>query len=182
MGRTLLQFDTISGAAVVGDDLVLWDASANKQVKIKISAFITDLKIARTNTAHTWTAAQNFADQILQRPLLLDWAETAVTIASSIATDDLDLELGNVFDLTLDDSPALTFSNPPATGKGGSFTLILRQDATGSRTVTWPASVQWAGGTAPTLTAAGAGIDILTFITKDGGNTWFGFVGGQAFA
>jgi len=39
-------------------------------------------------------------------------------------------------------------------------------------TVTWWAGVKWAGGTAPTLTAAG--VDILGFYTRDGGATWRG--------
>jgi hypothetical protein len=37
---------------------------------------------------------------------------------------------------------------------------------------TWPASVDWAGATAPTLTAAG--VDTLEFITSDGGTIWSG--------
>ena len=49
------------------------------------------------------------------------------------------------------------------------------QDASASGyTVTWPASVDWAGGVAPTLTTAG--VDILEFITVDGGTTWHGMV------
>lgn len=41
--------------------------------------------------------------------------------------------------------------------------LVLKQDSTGSRTVTWPAAVKWPGGTAPTLTTAGNSIDIIAF-------------------
>ncbi len=38
----------------------------------------------------------------------------------------------------------------------------------------WPASVDWAGGTAPTLTTSGT--DILVFSTIDGGTIWHGMV------
>lgn len=65
-----------------------------------------------------------------------------------------------------------TFSNPPASGSAGSFVLELTNG--GSGTVTWPASIDWEGGTAPTLTAAGT--DILVFYTRDGGTTWHGIV------
>ena len=54
-----------------------------------------------------------------------------------------------------------TFTAPT---KPGTFLLKLIQDSTGSRTATWPASVEWPGGTAPTLTTtATTGTDIITF-------------------
>lgn len=103
------------------------------------------------------------------------------TIASSTADASIDLADGNVVDMTLDNSPTLTFTGSAASVACG-FTLILRQDGTGSRTVTWPASVDWPGGTAPTLTTAASGVDVLTFVTVDNGTTWLGFTAGQAFA
>ena len=47
---------------------------------------------------------------------------------------------------------------------GGRYTLALKQDGTGSRTVTWPASVRHSGGTAPTLTTTVAKTDYIGFI------------------
>ena len=120
------------------------------------------------------------ADQIISRPVLKDYGETTTTNATSGATETLDLESGNVFDLTLTANCTLTFSNPPASGTSGSFTLILRQDGTGSRLATWPGSVDWASATAPTLTTDAAAVDVLTFMTVDGGTIWLGFVAGQA--
>jgi len=120
------------------------------------------------------------ADQIISRAVFKDYGETAVTNATSGSTETLDLESGNVFDLTLTADCTITLSNPPASGTSGSFTLILRQDGTGSRTVTWPASVDWASATAPTLTTDASAVDVLTFMTVDGGTTWLGFVAGQA--
>jgi hypothetical protein len=46
------------------------------------------------------------------------------------------------------------FSNPPATGTAYGFTLKVTPSAT--VTLTWPASVDWPGGTAPTAPASGA--------------------------
>ena len=120
------------------------------------------------------------ADQIISRPVFKDYGETTTTNATSGATETLDLESGNVFDLTLTANCTLTFSNPPASGTSGSFTLILRQDGTGSRLATWPGSVDWASATAPTLTTDAAAVDVLTFMTVDGGTIWLGFVAGQA--
>ena len=128
----------------------------------------------------TLSGAVVAADQIISRAVFKDYGETAVTNATSGATETLDLESGNVFDLTLTANCTITLSNPPASGTSGSFTLILRQDGTGSRTVTWPASVDWASATAPTLTTDASAVDVLTFMTVDGGTTWLGFVAGQA--
>ena len=90
-------------------------------------------------------------------------------------TQDIDLANGNVVTATVDTSAnTFTFSNPPTSGKCGSFTLILTNG--GSQTVNWPAAVDWAGGTAPTLTTAG--IDVLTFTTVDAGTIWYGFLAG----
>lgn len=118
----------------------------------------------------------NMADGVINRPKLEDYSETVNAIGSiGGGTQDIDLTLGNVVTGTVDTSTTtFTFSNPPATGSGGSFTLILTNG--GSQTVNWPASVDWAGGSAPTLTASG--VDILTFLTTDGGTTWYGFPAG----
>lgn len=117
-------------------------------------------------------------DKELIRPVLRDYGETAVSANSSTAYT-VDLTTANVFDITMTGNCTFTFSNPPASGTGGSFTLILTQDGTGSRTATWPASVKWAGGTAPTLTTTlTTGMDVLSFVTVDAGTTWLGFAAG----
>ncbi len=121
-------------------------------------------------------------DKVLQKPVLRDYGETLVTANSSTAYT-VDLTASNVLKITMTGNCTFTFSNPPASGTAGSFTLILIQDGTGSRTATWPAAVKWAGGTAPTLTTtATTGTDILTFITVDGGTTWYGFAAGSGMA
>jgi len=119
-------------------------------------------------------------DEVVSRPEMKDYAETVNAIGGTGGgTQDLDIALGNVQTATVDTSTnTFTFSNPSATGKSCSFTLILTNGA--SQTVVWPGTVDWAGGTAPTLTAAG--IDILTFMTIDAGTIWYGFLAGAAMA
>ena len=89
----------------------------------------------------------------------------------AMAAADVDLSAGDVFTVTISAATALTFSNVPA-GKAATFNLIITNG--GAATVTWPTSVKWASGTAPTLTASG--VDVLTFLTPDGGVTWYGTV------
>lgn len=120
-------------------------------------------------------------DKTLQRPVFKDYGETLVT-ANSGASYTVDLTAGNAFEITLTANVTFTFSNSPPSGTAGSFTLILKQDSTGSRQVVWPVSVEWEDGVTPTHTAGANATDIFTFVTTDGGTTWYGFLGGANFA
>lgn len=110
---------------------------------------------------------------------LLDYTESDSSPSSSSGAITFDIDVGNIFDVTLTENiTSITFSNVPGTGCVN-IVLVLTQDATGSRTVTWPASVKWHGGTAPTLTTTGNAVDIITMFTIDGGTTWYAFTSGQ---
>ena len=122
------------------------------------------------------------ADQIMSAVTHKDYAETCAENAAVTGTVSIDLNNGNVHSVTLTGNATLTFDNPVATGDSSSFTLIVKQDGTGSRTITWPGSVAWAAATAPTLTTTANKFDVLAFTTVDGGTRWFGFVAGQDFA
>jgi hypothetical protein len=86
----------------------------------------------------------------------------------------ISLANGSVQYLTLTGNCTYTFPTPVA---GVSFTLIQRQDGTGGRTVTWPASVDWPSATAPTLTSTANRVDKFIFTAIDGSN-WLGSVAG----
>jgi hypothetical protein len=68
-------------------------------------------------------------------------------------------------------SPSLT--HPPLVTL---VLLCLELTNGGAFAITYPASVDFVGGVAPTLTASG--VDQLVFTTRDGGTTYFGFVAG----
>src|SRR3989338_8170054 len=80
------------------------------------------------------------------------------------------LPTGNPFTVFLNANCTFTFTNPPAAGKALPFTILLKQDG-GSRPATWPSSVIWQSGTAPTLTTTAGAYDILTFMTLDAGTS-----------
>lgn len=90
----------------------------------------------------------------------------------AVGANNINLATGNFFTKTISGATTLTVSNVPSTGTTASFILELTNG--GSATVTWWTGVKWAGGTAPTLTAAG--VDILGFYTHDGGTTWNGLL------
>ena len=128
----------------------------------------------------TISGAVDGGAQVISNPVVKDYGETVNIIGGTGGgTQDIDITAGNVVTATVDTSTnTFTFSNPSATGVSCSFTLILTNG--GSQTVVWPASVDWAAATAPTLTAAG--VDVLTFMTIDAGVIWYGFAGGLAMA
>ena len=147
-----------------------------------LTSTTTTANAALPKAGGTLSGAIVGADQIISAPVLKDVGETCVANATSGSTDTIDLEDGNVHNVTLTANCTFTFSNPPASGTSGSFTLFLNQDGTGSRTATWPGSVKWAGGTAPTLTTTASRTDILVFTTIDAGTIWYGAVSGQDFS
>jgi hypothetical protein len=75
---------------------------------------------------------------------------------------------GNIVNLTLTASTTLTFAGHVV----GTYIIQVTQGGTGSYTLTYPASVKWSGGTAPTLTTAVGKTDILTFYHD--GTSFFG--------
>ena len=144
---------------------------------------VTTLGTVEASKAVTADASKvtNFADGVVQRPEFKDYAETKVAL-SAAATVDIDLTTGNVFTLTPDQATEFTFSNPSASGKSCSFTLIWTQDST-DRAITWPASLKWKdGGGEPAVTRGSGKVDIYTFFTIDGGTIWYGFQAGADMA
>ena len=105
--------------------------------------------------------------------------ETFLAVTSSGGAVTVNCGTGNVFSHTLTENTTFTFSNPPATGTAYGFTLKVT--AGGAHTLTWPASVDWAGGTAPDAPASGE-TDVFVFYTVDGGTNWYGFQAGDAMA
>ena len=102
---------------------------------------------------------------------------TEETVTANTTTAYTILLSGGTFQiLTLTGNCTFTF--PTATA-GQSFMMFLKQDATGSRTVTWPAVVKWPSSTAPTITATASKGDKFVF-TADGTN-WLGSVAGQNY-
>lgn len=62
-----------------------------------------------------------------------------------------------------------TFTDPP---EACSLVLKIIQDGVGSRTATWPASVKWPGGTAPTLSTGANAVDVIAFFFD--GTSYYG--------
>ncbi len=108
---------------------------------------------------------------------ITEQSPTALTSGTTVA---LDVRDGSVFTITLAHNiGTFNWSNPAASGYVSSFVLKVTQDGTGSRTITWPSSVDWASATAPTLSTGAADVDVFVFFTIDGGTIYYGFTAGQ---
>ena len=98
--------------------------------------------------------------------------------ASDGATITFNMDLANRHTVTLGaDGRTLVVANAAA---GQAFTLRLKQDNAGSRTVNWFSTIDWAeGGTAPTLTTTAGKADLFGFVCTTGGLGYDGFIIGQ---
>ena len=73
----------------------------------------------------------------------------------------VDFSTGNNFEVTLDSSA--TFAGPVNASGGQCGVITIRQDNTGSRTLAYSGGWAFQAGTAPTLTTAASGIDVLAY-------------------
>jgi len=112
-----------------------------------------DVTIAGLEAAQEFTKTQNFN-------------ATTLTDAASIGWD---ASVNQVTSVTLTDNR--TLAAPTNMVDGGVYTLMVIQDGTGSRTLSYNAVFKFTGATAPTLTTTAAAKDILVFYS-DGTNMY----------
>jgi hypothetical protein len=128
------------------------------------------------NNAGTLGNTNTLTSFTLVTPTINDGYIEEVVTANTTTAYTISLIGGSFQILTLTGNCTFTF--PTATA-GQSFMMFLKQDATGSRTVTWPAAVKWPSSTAPTITTTASKGDKFVF-TADGTN-WLGSVAGQNY-
>lgn len=98
-----------------------------------------------------------------------------VVTATDGATVTFDLDSGNVQEVTLGGNRTLALSND---ADGHKFMIILTQDGTGSRTVTWWSNIEWQDGNVPTLATAAGDSDVFGFL-RVSSTRYLGFVVSQ---
>ena len=85
-----------------------------------------------------------------------------------------------------DTAPTAIFFKPDGTKlfvSGGANDTVFQYStvAATTSTITWPSSVKWAGGTAPSAPASGE-TDAFTFYSTDSGTSYYGFQAGDAYS
>lgn len=95
---------------------------------------------------------------------------SAVTFSATAMT--INCALSNVFTTTLtaNVTVAPTVSNP---GDGQTINIFLTQDATGSRTMTWPSSFKWAGASVGVLSTTANAVDLLVATYRASTGFWY---------
>lgn len=138
--------NALGGPLTAGDGIIVEDGNT-------ISVNNT---VLRTNVQQVITAVKTFDTGYFGK---------AVAVGSTVISPTN----GAVFTKTITTDTTFSISAIPS-GAASCFTLVLTDG--GSHTVGWPSSVKWTEGTPPELITAG--IDVITFITPNGGTTWYG--------
>jgi len=128
----------------------------------------------------------------------LDWVHdngefvTSVDGGNHVATTNITLSgdytvnpnTASYFNLTLtgnasfSSAPFFNFIRPRTAiqTRASRITMSLAQGGDGSYLVTWPSTVKWPGGSAPTLSTTVGAVDVFDFISFDNGNSWLGVI------
>ena len=167
------------GDAGAEDTKIVFDGNA-QDFHIGLDDSADDLVIGLGSAVGTTPAIHIDENQVVKFDAGIQEESTALTSGTTVA---LDLNLGTVFTLTLAHNlGTFNWTNPAASGYASSFILKVKQDGTGSRTISWPAAVDWAAATAPTISTSANAVDVFAFFTVDGGTIWYGFTPGIGMA
>jgi len=187
----------ISGALLEANNLSDLDDSADALVNLGLTATAAELNILDGATVTTAeinyndiaalgtsedskvvTADSNGNIKLSEEVQARAYIETGVALSGT--TPSIPCNEANTFVITTSGNTTFTFDYSGVqltTSEAYAFTL--RVTAGGTHTLTWPTTVNWAGGEAPDAPASGE-TDVLVFFTTTGGSTWYGFQAGDA--
>lgn len=157
--------DMNAGTSAIQDTFAISDpADDTKQIRFDagsvtasntrvLTAPDADVTIAGLEAAQEYTKTQNFNATTLVDGATISWDASANQVTSVTITDNR------------------TMAAPTNLVDGAVYLLMIIQDGTGSRTMSFNAVFKFTGGTAPTLTTTAAAKDILVFYS-DGTNMY----------
>lgn len=157
--------DMNAGTSAIQDTFTLSDPTDDtKQVRFDAEDITTattrvltapdaDVTIAGLEKAQEFTKTQNFDATTLTDGATISWDASANQVTSVTIADNR------------------TMAAPTNLVDGAVYLLMIIQDTTGSRTMSWNAVFKFTGGTAPTLTTTASAKDILVFYS-DGTNLY----------
>ena len=159
----------LDGTIVAGDlaNLAVTDAKLATGID---AVKLADGSVTNAELQYINTLSSNAQTQLTSKAALAT-AQTftagqrgEVTALTSAASVTIDLADSNNFSCTM--AHNITFANPTNAVAGQSGSIFLTQDGTGSRTGSWGANWDWAGGTAPTLTTTAAAVDRIDYVVR----------------
>lgn len=143
-----------SWIAVVDQAVLALASQAEAEAGVENTKFMTALRVAQAivGAVRTYTKAQR----------------GAVVSLTDAATVALDLSAANNFSLLLTSGVGATrqLGNPTNAVAGQSGVLVVTQDATGSRAISYGSNYKFAGGSAPALSTAANAVDYLSYYVE----------------
>ena len=159
--------DVVGPASATSGNFASFNGTTGKLIQDSGKATPSGVVVGTTDT-------QTLSAKTLTNPTVTNYVETLYSANTGTAIT-VDLTNGTVQNLTLTGNATITM---PTAVAGKSFIIILSQDGTGSRTVTW-STVSWPSATAPTVTSTASKRDIFSFFSN--GTSWFGATIGQNY-
>lgn len=180
----ITEFGLLSGLTSTSAELNKLDgatmSTAELNFLVGVLGAIIDTQGGQTIADLIITNALSSGQMTVNGELIINsgYSEDDDSYTVGVGTKSLDLEVATYFHPTSAMTAVavdFTFDNPAASGRVSSFTLELNNMVVNTDSTPWPGSVDWAGGLEPIWTS---GIDIVTFVTRDGGTVWLGFAAG----
>jgi len=173
--------DVSGQASSVDSEIALFSGTGGKTIKratttglLKAASGVIAAATAETDYV-TPSGTGTLTNKTLTKPNV-NGSVQGITAATDGATVTFDCSAANIHTVTLGGNRTLALSNTTA---GQCLMLELKQDGTGSRTVTWFSGISWAGGSAPTLTTTAAKTDVIRIRVVTAGSAYIGYVIGQ---
>lgn len=142
-----------------------------------VTAFLATPSSANLRTAltdETGTGSAVFATNptIVGTTITGNAQTTPVAVTFSATAMAIDCALSNVFTVTMSGTvtTAPTFSNLK---DGQTINWFITQDATGTRTMTWPATFKWPGASAGVLSTGANDVDLLVATYRAATGFWY---------
>jgi hypothetical protein len=143
-------------------------SSAVFQVSNNLSE-VANAATARTNLGAAASSAPTFTGGVTQ-------SGSTKQSVQALSALDIDVSVQDFFTKSISVNSTFTISGTTASK---AQLIVLELTISSGAVPTWPASVDYSGGAAPTL---GNGVHVLGLLTFDGGTTWKLLVGGVNFS
>jgi hypothetical protein len=95
------------------------------------------------------------------------------SLCNNTSTDTINWNDANVQRLALATGANTVVFQNPIDGGGYLLECVQPDSPAAAATVTWPATVAWSGGTAPTLTTTNSKVDIVSFVYDATANKYY---------
>ena len=166
---TVAELNILDGVTADTAELNILDGVTATTTELNYNDITT---LGTSEASKTVTTDANGNIQLTEEVQAVCYLETVVALSGTTPTVDCDE--ANNFTLSTTGNTTFTFDYSGVnltTNDAYGFTLKIT--AGGTHTLTWPSSVDWAGGSAPTAPESGQ-TDVYVFYTVDGGTNWYG--------